>query len=103
MNYRKMQRLISDIIRRELSLEFEKNFEDRTEEAAKEAEKLNNSWFELQNKLKKKLDKEGLNILDQLIDLTTEIAINENEYYFERGVRCGLSDLKYLEKYCQIF
>lgn len=103
MNFEKIQQLITDVIRRELFIEFEKDFEHRNEEEANEAKKLQDLYFELQDKLKEKLDPKGIDILNQLIDLTTTIAVNESEYYFERGVRSGLSDLNYLEKYSQVF
>ena len=50
-----------------------------------------------------KLDDEGRRALIQLVDLKDVIAVQEGDYYFERGVRVGLTDLSYLNKYFNAF
>lgn len=103
MDFQKIQGLIKDIILRELRVEYEYDFchmledeEKKHKESIERAEEL----FEIINS---KLDDEGKKALIQLFDIKDNIAVQEGDYYFERGVRVGLTDLSYLNKYFNAF
>ncbi|HII4525556.1 hypothetical protein H8K01_07425 [Clostridium perfringens] len=103
MNFQKIQQLIKDIILRELRVEYEYDFSHMLEEEEKkhiEAIEKTKELFEIINS---KLDDEGRRALIQLVDLKDVIAVQEGDYYFERGVRVGLTDLSYLNKYFNAF
>ena len=103
MNFDKLQEMIKDIILREAMIEYEYDFSHMSEEEEKkhiEAIEKTEELFEIINS---KLDDEGRRALIQLVDLKDTIAIQEGDYYFERGVRVGLTDLSYLKKYCNWF
>lgn len=99
MNFQKMQELIKDIILRELRVEYEYDFSHMLEEEKKKRIEAIEKIEELLEIIRSKLDKEGQEALVQLIDLKDVIAVQECDYYFERGVRVGLTDLSYLNKY----
>lgn len=103
MNFQKIQQLIKDIILRELRVEYEYDFSHMLEEEEKkhiEAIEKTKELFEIINS---KLDDEGRRALSQLVDLKDVIAVQEGDYYLERGVRVGLTDLSYLNKYFNAF
>ncbi|MGU8450581.1 hypothetical protein V1657_00220 [Clostridium perfringens] len=103
MNFQKMQELIKDIILRELRVEYEYDFSHMLEEEKKKHIEAIEKTKELLEIIRSKLDKEGQEALVQLIDLKDVIAVQEGDYYFERGVRVGLTDLSYLKKYFNFF
>ena len=102
MNFQKIQKLIKDIILRELRVEYEYDFSHMLEEEKKHIEAIEKTkeLFEIINS---KLDDEGRRALIQLVDLKDVIAVQEGDYYFERGVRVGLTDLSYLNEYFNAF
>ncbi|TGY42489.1 hypothetical protein [Clostridium perfringens] len=103
MNFQKIQELIKDIILRELSVEHEYDFCHMLEEEDKEHKEAIERVGELFDIINSKLDDEGKRALNQLVDLKDIIAVQEGDYYFERGVRIGLTDLSYLKRYFNIF
>lgn len=103
MNFDKLQEMIKDIILRELSVEYEYDFSHMPEEEDKKHKEDIQKTRELFEIISSKLDKEGQKALIQLVDLKDTIAVQEGDYYFERGVRIGLTDLSYLKKYCNWF
>lgn len=103
MNFDKLQEMIKDIIDREVMIEHEHDFNYMSDKEAEEYKSYINESTELMNILKTKLDEEGQRALLRLMDITDSRAIQESDYYFGRGVRCGLTSLSYLSKYCNIF
>ena len=103
MNFEKLQEMIKDIIDREMEIEFEYDFAHMTEEQDSKNKEYMNKVDKIQKYLEKKLDNEGQELLRDLIDTLYLQATTEGGYYFERGVRCGLTTLSYLKKYCQWF
>ena len=99
----KMQKLVSEIIERELLIEFEQNFKYMEDEQAKQFNDITNKVKSLYDDLYNRLDDEGKKLLLEYDDLKEKSAIMGVEYYFERGVRCGLSSLNYLKKYFILF
>lgn len=95
----KMQKLVSEIIERELLIEFEQNFKYMEDEQAKQFNDITNKVNNVYENLYNKLDDEGKKLLLEYDDLKEKSAIMGVNYYFERGVRCGLSSLNYLKKY----
>lgn len=103
MNFDKLQEMIKDIIGRELQIESEYEFKYMSEKEASEHQSYTDESVELTGKLKSKLDEEGQRVLLRLIDILDSRAVQESDYYFDRGVRCGLTSLNYLSKYCEFF
>ena len=103
MNFDKLQEMIKDIIDREVQIESEYEFKYMSEEEAGEHQSYTDESVELIGKLKSKLDEEGQRVLLRLIDILDSRAVQESDYYFERGVKCGLTSLNYLSKYCNFF
>lgn len=103
MNFQKIQQLIKDIILRELRVEYEYDFSHMLEEEEKKHIEAIEKTKELFGIINSKLDDEGRRALIQLVDLKDVIAVQEGDYYFERGVRVGLTDLSYLNKYFNAF
>ena len=103
MDFNKLQEMIKDIILRELRVECEYDFSHMLEEEDKKHKEDIQKTRELFEIISSKLDEEGQKALIQLVDLKDTIAIQEGDYYFERGVRIGLTDLSYLKKYCNWF
>ena len=103
MDLEKIQELIKDIILRELRVEYEYDFSHMLEEEDKKHKELIQKGRELFEIISSKLDDEGKRALIQLVDLKDVIAVQEGDYYFERGVRVGLTDLSYLNKYFNAF
>lgn len=58
-----------------------------------------NNQDELINKLQSLLDKEGINYLDNLIMVDSDILGILSEYYFKEGVKAGLTNLSFLNEY----
>lgn len=58
-----------------------------------------NNQDELINKLQSLLDKEGINYLDDLIMVDSDIMGILSEYYFKEGVKAGLTNLSFLNEY----
>ncbi len=103
MNFDKLQEMIKDIILRELQTEYGYDFKymsNKEDKKYKEAIERGGELFDIINS---KLDEEGKRALNQLVELKDIIATQESDYYFERGVRIGLTDLSYLKKYCNWF
>ncbi|WP_415287163.1 hypothetical protein [Clostridium perfringens] len=103
MDLEKIQELIKDIILRELRVEYEYDFSHMLEEEEKKHIEAIEKTKELFEIISSKLDDEGRRALIQLVDLKDVIAVQEGDYYFERGVRVGLTDLSYLNKYFSAF
>ena len=103
MNFDKLQEMIKDIIDREVQIENEYNFKYMSEEEVGERQSYTDESVELIGKLKSKLDEEGQRVLLRLMDILNLRAVQESDYYFDRGVRCGLTSLNYLSKYCNFF
>lgn len=103
MDFQKIQGLIKDIILRELRVEYGYDFKHMSEEEAGEYKSYTKESTELIGKLNSKLDEEGQRALLRLIDILDSKSIQESDYYFERGVRIGLTDLNYLSKYFNCF
>lgn len=102
MIFEKEQELVCEIIERELlnELEYDLKFMEKGKR-----DKYGDSLCEVETIYKKltgKLDDEGRKMLLDLVDLKDYLLIQEVHYFFERGVRCGLTTLKYLDKYCYI-
>ena len=95
----KIQKLVSEIIERELLIEFEQNFKYMENEQAEKFNDITNKANNLYDDLYNRLDDEEKKLLMEYDDLKEESAIRQVDYYFERGVRCGLSSLDYLKKY----
>lgn len=103
MEFKKEQELISDIIDRELYVEFEKYFEHMEEKEMESYQKKVDTVIGLTEILKSKLNKEDIKLLINLVDTCSAIGLQESRYFFERGVRCGLTTLNYLKKYYDYF
>ncbi|GAA0860180.1 hypothetical protein GCM10008916_25370 [Clostridium nitritogenes] len=103
MDFEKMQELIKDIISREASVEFEYDFKYMTEGEISEQKELVSKINKLKSELSKKLDKEDVMLLTKLVDALYSQTVLEGTYYFERGVRAGLTGLCYLKKYFTFF
>ena len=103
MDFNKLQEMIKEIILREVMIERDHDFNYMSEEEAEEHQSYTEESIELMNELKSKLDKEGQRVLSRLMDILDSRAVQESDYYFERGVKCGLTSLSYLGKYCNIF
>ncbi len=99
IEFNKMQKLVSEIIEREILIEFEQNFKYMGDEQAKQFNDITNNAKSLYDDLYNKLDDEGKKLLLKYDDLKEKSALRQVDYYFERGVRCGLSSLNYLKKY----
>ncbi|MDU6993143.1 DUF6809 family protein [Clostridium sp.] len=103
IEFNKMQKLLSEIIEREMLIEFERDFEYMEEEQAKEHNEITDRLMKLYEILDCKLDEEEMTLFKEFIDLKDKATLMEVGYYFERGVRCGLSSLSYLKEYFHIF
>lgn len=103
MDFNKLQEMIKDIILREAMIEYDHDFKYMSEEETGEHQSYIDESVELIGKLKSKLDEEGQRALLRLMDILDLRAVQESDYYFERGVRCGLTSLNYLSKYCEFF
>ncbi|MDU7066716.1 MAG: hypothetical protein E6343_01850 [Clostridium perfringens] len=103
MDFNKLQEMIKDIIDREVQIEYDHDFKYMSEEEAGEHQSYTEESVELISKLKSKLDEEGQRALLRLMNILDSRAAQESDYYFDRGVRCGLTSLSYLSKYCNIF
>lgn len=99
MEVERLQKIIKHGIEHELENEFEYNFRYMTKSEEKIKKNYRKKVFELQKSLKSKLDYESEKILNELIDTLSEEAILESGYYFERGVKNGITSLKYLSEY----
>ena len=99
IEFNKMQKLVSEIIERELLIEFEQNFKYMENEQAEKFNDITNKAKNLYDDLYNRLDDEEKKLLMEYDDLREQSAIRQVDYYFERGVRCGLSSLNYLKKY----
>lgn len=95
----KMQKLVSEIIEREILVELEQGFKYMEDEQEKQFNDITNKLNNLYENLYSNLDDEGKKILMEYNDLKEQSAIRQVDYYFERGVRCGLTSLNYLKKY----
>lgn len=103
MNFDKLQEMIKDIIDREVMIEHEHDFNYMSDKEAEEHKSYINESTELMNILKTKLDEEGQKVLLRFMDILDSRTVQEIDYYFERGVKCGLTSLNYLSKYCDFF
>ncbi|MBY0757446.1 hypothetical protein K5V21_18695 [Clostridium sardiniense] len=103
MNLDKLHEIVKDIINREADIEFEYDFEYMTEEEDGEYRKCVNTIRKLQSELESKLDEKDKKKLIALIDALYLQETLESMYYFERGVRKGLTNLCYLNKYFNLF
>lgn len=103
MKIEKEQELIKDIIFREVMIECEHEFEYMSEEEMKKHQSYIDESIELTNKLNSKLDEDGKKNFFRLMEILDSREIQELEYYFERGVKKGLTDLSYLSKYFKYF
>lgn len=103
MDFNKLQEMIKDIILREAMIEYDHDFKHMSEEETGEHQSYIDESVELIGKLKSKLDEEGQRVLLRLMDILHSRAVQESDYYFDRGVRCGLTSLNYLSKYCEFF
>ncbi|EDT70030.1 hypothetical protein CJD_A0012 [Clostridium perfringens D str. JGS1721] len=103
IEFNKMQKLLSEIIEREMKVEFEYDFKFMEEEQAKEHNEITNRLMQLYEMLDCKLDEEEMELFKEFIDLRDKSMLMEIWYYFERGVRSGLSSLSYLKEYFHVF
>ncbi|ELC8451123.1 DUF6809 family protein [Clostridium perfringens] len=103
MSFEKVQELLKDIILRELQVEYEYDFKYMLEEETKQKIGCNEKIENLYKILSEKLDDEGKRVLFEFTELQEKLKFQESDYYFERGVRVGLTDLSYLKKYFNDF
>ena len=103
IEFNKMQKLLSEIIERELLIEFEQDFKYMEDEKVEQFNDMTNKVNNLYENLYSKLDDEGKELLLKYDDLKEKSVIRQVEYYFERGVRCGFSSLSYLKEYFHFF
>ncbi|HAT4309510.1 TPA: hypothetical protein I9080_003372 [Clostridium perfringens] len=103
IKFEKMQKLLSEIIEREKEVEFEYDFKFMEEEQAKEHNEITNRLMQVYEMLDCKLDEEEMELFKEFINLKDKSMVMEVGYYFERGVRSGLSRLSYVKEYFHIF
>lgn len=103
IEFNKMQKLLSEIIEREMMVEIERDFKFMEEEKAKEHNAIIGKIMELHDMLYCKLDEEEKKLFREFIDLRDRSMVMEIDYFFERGVRSGLSSLSYLKEYFHVF
>ncbi|WP_283706386.1 DUF6809 family protein [Clostridium perfringens] len=103
IEFEKMQKLLSEIIEREMSVELEYDFKYMGKEESNKQGNISDRVINLYDKLNCILSEEDKELLREFVDLTDELKIMEIKYYFERGVRSGLSSLSYLKEYFHIF
>jgi len=102
MNFEQSQNMVRDIIDREVSIEHEYDFKYMREEDLKKLNAEKTTSESLYKELLKKLDSEGQKLLRLLINSKDMELFYAEEYYFERGVRCGLTTLSFINKYCDL-
>lgn len=99
MNLEQSHEMVKDIINREVLVEHEREFKDMRKEEAEVLKKVQDKSQMIYDKLLEKLDEEGQKELRELVDSKEWENFYESEYYFERGVRCGLTTLSYIKNY----
>lgn len=102
MNFEQSQNMVRDIIDREISIEHEYDFKYMREDDAKKHNEEKEQGRILFEKLLEKLDTDDQKLLKELIDKKDSECFYVQEYYFERGVRCGLTTLNYIKNYCNL-
>ena len=103
IKFAEVQNLVSDIVEREMSVELEYDFKYMEEDESNKQSEISDKLMNLYDRLNYALSEEDKELLREFIDLTDELKIMEIKYYFERGVRAGLTNLSYLKKYFNCF
>jgi uncharacterized membrane protein YheB (UPF0754 family) len=94
MKFQKMEKLINNIIGNEYDHVANEDLKDmkRVNEYKDLAAKVSS----LEQELRDILPKDKLNVLSEYYDTITQQLAIEGEYFFQKGVRAGLINLKFL-------